>query len=255
MDVIAILEKTLKANGLVFGFMVSGVVTFIAYKFAGSINKKPYASAIAIFLGLILAYIGGITTGGHKGLASIPMFAGVGFLGGGMLRDFAITATAFGVDLSEIKKCGFVGVLSILIGVVFDFFIGAVLAVMWGYTDAVSITTIGAGVVTLIVGPVTGTALGASSEVITISVAAGVVKSVLCMILTPLCANIFGINNPKGAMIYGGLIGSTSGTAAGMAAVNPELVPYAAMTATFYTGTGCLLCPSVLYLATKAFFG
>ena len=34
-------------------------------------------------------------------------------------------------------------------------------------------------------------------------------------------------------MIYGGLMGTTSGTAAGMAAVDPKLVPYAAMTATF----------------------
>lgn len=255
MDVLAILDKTLKSNGLVFGFLVAGVTTFIAYKIAEKFNKKPYASALAIFLGLVLAYAGGITTGGHKGLASIPMFAGVGFLGGGMLRDFAITATAYGVDLREIKKCGFAGVLSILIGVIFDFFIGAVLAYAWGYTDAVSITTIGAGVVTLIVGPVTGTALGASSEVITLSVAAGVVKSVACMILTPLCASRFGIDTPKGAMIYGGLIGSTSGTAAGMAAVNPELVPYAAMTATFYTGTGCLLCPSILYLITMAVVG
>ncbi len=255
MDILAIIAKLLKSNGLIFGFIVSGVTTWIAYKFAGKMNKKAYASALAIFLGLILAYIGGVYSGGHKGLASIPMFAGVGFLGGGMLRDFAITATAYGVDLREIKKCGFVGVVSLLIGVIFDFIIGAVLAYLWGYTDAVSIATFGAGVVTFVVGPVTGTALGASSEVITLSVAAGVVKSIGCIVLTPICAKKFGINTPKAAMIYGGLIGSTSGTAAGMAAVNPELVPYAAMTATFYTGTGCLLCPSVLYLATKAIIG
>ncbi|MGM9520700.1 MAG: malonate transporter subunit MadM, partial [Phascolarctobacterium sp.] len=34
-----------------------------------------------------------------------------------------------------------------------------------------------------------------------------------------------------------------------------KLVPYAAMCATFYTGLGCLLCPSILFLATKAIFG
>ena len=45
------------------------------------------------------------------------------------------------------------------------------------------------------------------------------------------------------------------GTAAGMAAVDPKLVPYAAMTATFYTGFGCLVFPSILYFATKAIFG
>ena len=59
------------------------------------------------------------------------------------------------------------------------------------------------------------------------------------MILTPFVAKFVGLDNPQSAMIYGGLMGTTSGTAAGMAAVDPKLVPYAAMTATFYTGSGC----------------
>lgn len=50
-------------------------------------------------------------------------------------------------------------------------------------------------------------------------------------------------------------MGTTSGTAAGLAATDPRLVPYGAMTATFYTGLGCLLCPSILFLMTKAIFG
>lgn len=255
MDLAAILSKLLIKNGLICAFLIVGITTHIAYTIAGKLNKKPYASALAIFFGLILAYIGGITTGGHKGLASVPMFAGIGLMGGGMLRDFAITATAFGVELKEIKKCGFIGVLALILGIISSFVVGVILAFFWGYTDVVSLVTIGAGVVTLIVGPVTGTALGASSEVITLSVAAGVVKSVAIMVLTPILANICGINNPKSAMIYGGLLGSTSGTSAGMAAVNPKLVPYAAMCATFYTGLGCLTCPSILFLATKAIFG
>ena len=53
----------------------------------------------------------------------------------------------------------------------------------------------------------------------------------------------------------GGIMGTTSGTAAGMAAVDPKLVPYAAMTATFYTGLGCLLFPSVFYFLTQMIFG
>ena len=120
-----------------------------------------------------------------------------------------------------------------------------------GYTDSVSLVTIGAGVATFVVGPVTGASLGASSEVIAISIAAGVVKSVLVMILTPFVAKFVGLDNPQSAMIYGGLMGTTSGTAA----VDPKLVPYAAMTATFYTGSGCLVFPSILYFATKAIFG
>lgn len=44
------------------------------------------------------------------------------------------------------------------------------------------------------------------------------------------------------------MIGTTSGVAAGLAATDPALVPYGSITATFYTGLGCLLCPSVYYI-------
>ena len=183
------------------------------------------------------------------------MFAGVGMMGGGMFRDFAIVSTAFGADLREIKKCGVVGVVSLLMGVLSSFVVGAVMAYFMGYPDVVSMVTVGAGVCTFVVGPVTGAALGASSDVIAISIAAGVVKSVLVMMVTPFVKDFVGLNNPQSAMIYGGLMGTSSGVAAGLAAVDAKLVPYGAMTATFYTGTGCLLCPSILYLATKAIIG
>ncbi len=42
-------------------------------------------------------------------------------------------------------------------------------------------------------------------------------------------------------------MGTTSGVAGGLAATDPALVPYGAMTATFYTGVGCLLVPSILF--------
>jgi malonate transporter MadM subunit len=71
--------------------------------------------------------------------------------------------------------------------------------------------------------------------------------------MTPLVAKRIGLNNPQTAMIYGGLIGTTSGVAAGLAATNPKLVPYGALTATFYTGLACLLCPSVLYFILSFF--
>src|SRR5699024_12200394 len=100
--------------------------------------------------------------------------------------------------------------------------------------------------------PVTGASLGASSEVITISIAAGLVKSIVTMIGTPFIAKHIGLNNPRSAMYYGGLIGTTSGVAAGLAATDPKLVPYGAVTATFYTGLGLLIVPSVLFLITKA---
>ena len=255
MDFAAMFMKVCAKNGLVFSFMLIGVITLITYKLSGFTKGKVHGSAIAIFAGLVLAYIGGITTGGSKGLASIPMFAGVGMMGGGMFRDFAIVSTAFGADLREIKKCGMVGVVSLLMGVLSSFFVGAILAYFMGYPDVVSMVTIGGGVCTFVVGPVTGAALGASSDVIAISIAAGVVKSVLVMMVTPFVKDIVGLDNPQSAMIYGGLMGTSSGVAAGLAAVDAKLVPYGAMTATFFTGTGCLLCPSILYLGLKAIMG
>ena len=255
MDFAAMFMKVCAKNGLVVSFMLIGVITLITYKLSGFTKGKVHGSAIAIFAGLVLAYIGGITTGGSKGLASIPMFAGVGMMGGGMFRDFAIVSTAFGADLREIKKCGMVGVVSLLMGVISSFFVGAILAYFMGYPDVVSMVTIGGGVCTFVVGPVTGAALGASSEVIAISIAAGVVKSVLVMMVTPFVKDIVGLDNPQSAMIYGGLMGTSSGVAAGLAAVDAKLVPYGAMTATFFTGTGCLLCPSILYLGLKAIMG
>ena len=73
------------------------------------------------------------------------------------------------------------------------------------------------------------------------------------MLLTPMLAKIIGLKTPSSAMVFGGLMGTTSGVSAGLAATDPELVPYGAMTATFYTGLGCLLCPSVLYFLVKIF--
>jgi malonate transporter MadM subunit len=175
-------------------------------------------------------------------------------MGGAMFRDFSVVATAVGASFSEIKKAGFIGILSLLLGVILSFFIGAVLAYMLGYTDAKSMTTIGAGACTFIVGPITGSAIGASSPVIAISIATGVVKSILVTILTPFIAKVIGLNNPQSAMVFGGLMGTTSGVAAGLGATDPRLVPYGAITATFYTGLGCLLCPSVGYFLINLFF-
>jgi malonate transporter MadM subunit len=213
-----------------------------------------HGSAIAITLGLVLAYFGGQVKGGTQGIADFSLLAGVGVMGGAMFRDFAIVATAFGADLSALRQAGVVGAISVVVGVVLSFTVGAIVAVSFGYTDPVSISTIGAGAATYIVGPVTGTALGADSGVIALSVAAGLTKSVLVMVGTPLIAPRIGLNNPHAALIYGGLMGTTSGVAGGLAATDPKLVPYGAMTATFYTGVGCLLAPSVLYLLVRAIF-
>lgn len=240
-------------NALITAFVFAGALLACSNWLSARFTRGHiHGSAIAIALGLGLAYLGGRITGGSAGLADIGVFAGVGVLGGAMFRDFAIVATAYGAEPEALKQAGWVGALSVVIGVVLSFVMGALVAVAFGYSDPVAITTIGAGAATYIVGPVTGTALGASSEVIALSVAAGLTKSILVMIGTPLVAKRIGLNNPHSALIYGGLMGTTSGVAAGLAATDPRLVPYGAMTATFYTGVGCLLGPSILYFAVRA---
>jgi malonate transporter MadM subunit len=242
-------------NGLLVAFLVTGCIMWISYQASSRIFKKSIPGpAIAIILGLVMAYIGGRVSGGQKGIADIPVFAGFGLLGGGMFRDFAIVATAAGARFTEIQRTGTVGIVSLFIGVILSFIIGAAIAILFGYSDAQSITTIGAGACTFIVGPVTGAAIGAASDVMALSIAAGVVKAILVTVGTPIAAKWIGLNNPQSAMIYGGLMGTTSGVAAGLAATDTALVPYGALTATFYTGLGCLLCPSLLFLCVRFFF-
>jgi malonate transporter MadM subunit len=72
-------------------------------------------------------------------------------------------------------------------------------------------------------------------------------------ISTPFVAKKLGIDNPQTAMVFGGLVGSTSGVSAGLAATDVKLVPYGALTATFHTAMGCLLCPSILYFLVQLF--
>jgi malonate transporter MadM subunit len=156
-----------------------------------------------------------------------------------------------GANYSEIKRAGLAAIISLLIGVIAAFFMGGLIGFLMGYTDVKSFTTIGAGACSFIVGPITGSAIGAGSDVIAISIAIGVIKSIMVTIGTPIIAKHIGLNNPHAAMVFGGLIGTTSGVAAGLAATDPKLVPYGALTATFYTGIGALLCPSVFYLTVQ----
>ena len=243
------LDIVLTKNGLLTAFAVVGLTMLISYWASEKLTRgRLHGSAIAILLGLLMAAL----AGGKQGVADIPLLSGMGLMGGAMLRDLAIVATAFGVRMEEFTKSGVIGVVSLLTGLFVSFLVGGAVAYAFGYRDAVSITTIGAGAATYIVGPVTGTALDASSEVIALSVAAGLVKAILVMIATPFLAKSIGLNNPRSAMIFGGLMGTNSGVMAGLAATDPKLVPYGAMTATFYTGLGCLLGPSMVFIIVRA---
>jgi malonate transporter MadM subunit len=237
------LTGILDKNGLIFAFLLVGFIMYLSYFISKRLtNHTIPGAAIAISVGLVIAYFGG-----EKGVASVPAFSGMAILGGSMMRDFSIVGTAMGASFSEIKKTGLVGLLCLVLGTVLAFFVGGTIGFLMGYTDAKSFATIGGGACTFIVGPITGGAVGASSEVIAISIAIGVIKSILVTISTPFVAKRMGIDNPQTAMIFGGIVGSTSGVSAGLAATDIRLVPYGALTATFHTAMGCLLCPSLLY--------
>ena len=248
-----IFEKAMRANSLIAAFACVGFTVWISGILSRRLTfGRIQGSAIAILIGLGLAYWGGVVSGGQKGLADLSLFAGIGLMGGSMMRDFAIVATAFEVQPQEARKAGLIGAFALLLGTVVPFIAGAAIAWCFGYTDAVSMTTIGAGAVTYIVGPVTGAAIGASSDVMALSIATGLIKAILVMVSTPLLARFLHLKTPRSAMVFGGLAGTVSGVTAGLAATDRRLVPYGALVATFHTGLGCLLGPSVLYLATKA---
>jgi malonate transporter MadM subunit len=239
-------------NGLVFAFAFIGVIMLMSQQLSRTLTfGRVHGSAIAILIGLGLAYWGGIETGGSKGLADVKIFAGVGLMGGAMFRDFAIVSTAFEVHAEEAARAGVVGFVALFIGTIVPFIIGAAIAYAFGYTDAIAMTTIGAGAVTYIVGPVTGAAIGASSDLMALSIATGVIKAISVMIFTPVAANFMRLRTPRAAMVFGGLAGTVSGVTAGLAATDRALVPYGALTATFHTGLGCLMCPSILFLIVK----
>lgn len=55
---------------------------------------------------------------------------------------------------------------------------------------------------------------------------AGLVKSILVMTSTSAVARLIGLDNPQSAIVFGGLMGTTSGVTAGLAATDPKPVPY-----------------------------
>jgi malonate transporter MadM subunit len=251
-----LIENAIQHNGLVAAFALVGLIAWISSIISRRVTfGHVHGSAIAIVIGLALAYWGGKYSGGTKGLADLSLFSGIGLMGGAMMRDFAIVATAFEVHVDEARKAGWIGVISLFLGTVLPFIVGASVAYAFGYSDAVSMTTIGAGAVTYIVGPVTGAAIGASSDVMALSIATGLIKAIMVMIGTPIAARFLGLSTPRSAMVFGGLAGTVSGVSAGLAATDRRLVPYGALVATFHTGLGCLLGPSLLFFATRAVVG
>ena len=83
-----LISDVLIKNGLLFAFVIVGAMMWISYYASHHLTAgRLHGSAVAIILGLVLAYFGGLATGGKKGLADIELFAGLGIMGGAMLRQ------------------------------------------------------------------------------------------------------------------------------------------------------------------------
>ncbi len=116
------ITQFLEKNGLVVAFLVVGLMTYTATVLSNRLtNRKIPASAIAIFMGLALAYAGGIYSGGQKGVADLKLFSGFSLMGGAMFRDFAIVSTGMGASFMVMKRTGWIGALSLFIGIVLSF--------------------------------------------------------------------------------------------------------------------------------------
>ncbi len=207
MDILQSLNQLLSRTALLTALTCVGVTIW----FPTSFRKMPHAGDfmngnrgnVGIDHGLCRWQV----NRGKNGLADIPIFAGLGFLGGSMLRDMLSYRP---LSVFALQTCG-----TLAGSVWYPFWWGLCsrslreyfTAIVCGYRDASSITTIGAGAMTYIVGPVTGTAIGASSEVIALSIAAGLIKAICVMMATPILAKSIGLDNPRSAMIYGGTWG------------------------------------------------
>ena len=146
------------------------------------------------------------------------------------------------------------GVVALFAGVIVTFYVGAILAYFMGYTDVKSMATIGAGACTYIVGPVTGSALGASSDVIAISIAAGVVKTIVATIGTPLLAKYMKLDNAKTASVFGGLIGTTSGEDGRIGCYQSKACALWGIYGYLLYRIRLSLCPSILFITLTWFF-
>ena len=63
-------------NSILTAFVTVGVIMWVSYFLSDKLTQgKFHGSAIAISLGLVLAYIGGLTHEGSRGLANIELFS------------------------------------------------------------------------------------------------------------------------------------------------------------------------------------
>ena len=82
-----LLETVFVRNNLVVAFAVVGVTIWLSYLLANKLTAgRIHGSAIAIAVGLLAAWYGGVATGGNRGIADFALLSGIGLMGGGMMR-------------------------------------------------------------------------------------------------------------------------------------------------------------------------
>ena len=78
-----IIDNALEHNGLITAFAVVGGIMWLSVLLSRYLTfGRVHGSAIAIVIGLVLAWVGGTLTGGQKGLADMALFSGIGLMGG-----------------------------------------------------------------------------------------------------------------------------------------------------------------------------
>lgn len=74
MGVLETLSDVLVNNGLITAFAFVGIVVWLSYLVSNRLTAgRIHGSAIAILVGLVLAWAGGTVTGGSNGLADVTV--------------------------------------------------------------------------------------------------------------------------------------------------------------------------------------
>ena len=73
--IVDVLLDVLSRNALITAFAAVGLLVMFSYWLSATLTRgHVHGSAIAIALGLVLAYVGGARTGGSTGLADVGLF-------------------------------------------------------------------------------------------------------------------------------------------------------------------------------------
>ena len=165
-----LLSGVLAKNGLVTAFAFVGITVWLSYLVSDRLTHGRTPRIGHRHPGRAGARVRGRR--GHRRIPGAGRCHGVGRRGrAGRVHAPGLRhhRNRLRVSLDEIRKAGLGAAVSLFVGVLGSFVVGAAVAWFFGYRDPVSMTTIGAGAATYIVELVTGTAVGAPSDIIALS--------------------------------------------------------------------------------------